>query len=265
MDERMEEKATLHVLGALTPEEAREFKAAMRQDSELKEFVSTLTASVGALSGAVAAVEPPPQLRAKILSQVSEKQKMVSLPERKKSGVVGWFGWAFAICLALVCYWQVAEKVVLNRYIQTQNHKINSLFALANELQSATNQLQQTVLALQEINRLANLRIAMLNSLVADAPKAIAVSLWDNEKQDGILVAQNLKALSGDQDYELWVMDENKNPVAAGVFHLDADGTARTEFKPARAIKTAGQFCVTTEAKGGASSPTLKNLVLASN
>ena len=42
IDERMEEKAALHVLGALTPEEAREFKAAMRQDSELKEFVKWL-------------------------------------------------------------------------------------------------------------------------------------------------------------------------------------------------------------------------------
>jgi anti-sigma-K factor RskA len=105
----------------------------------------------------------------------------------------------------------------------------------------------------------------MLNSLMTDAPKAIAVSLWDNDKQNGVLVAQNLRALPVDQDYELWVMDENKNPVAAGVFHLGADGTARAEFKPARTIKTAGQFCVTTEAKGGVSSPTLKNLVLASN
>jgi len=75
IDERMEEKAALHVLGALTPEEAREFKAAMRQDSELKEFVSTLTASVGALSGAVVAVAPPPRLRAKILAQVSAPQR----------------------------------------------------------------------------------------------------------------------------------------------------------------------------------------------
>ncbi len=75
IDERMEEKAALHVLGALTPEEAREFKAAMRQDSELKEFVGTLTASVGALSGAVPPVEPPPQLRAKILAQLTKPQK----------------------------------------------------------------------------------------------------------------------------------------------------------------------------------------------
>jgi anti-sigma-K factor RskA len=125
--------------------------------------------------------------------------------------------------------------------------------------------LQQTVLALQETNRLAGLRIAMLNSLIADAPKAIAVSLWDNEKQDGILVAQNLKTLPADKDYELWVMDEKQNPVAAGVFHMDQNGSVRVEFKPSRVIKTAGKFCVTEEVKGGVASPTIKNLMLASD
>ena len=51
IDECMAEKATLHVLGALTLAEAREFKAELRQDAELKAFVSTLSVSVGALAG----------------------------------------------------------------------------------------------------------------------------------------------------------------------------------------------------------------------
>ena len=105
----------------------------------------------------------------------------------------------------------------------------------------------------------------MLNSVVADAPKTVAVSLWDNEKQNGVLVGQSLKALAADRDYELWVMDENQIPVAAGVFHMDASGAIRMDFKPSHAIKTAGKFCVTEEIKGGVASPTLKNMVLASN
>jgi anti-sigma-K factor RskA len=153
----------------------------------------------------------------------------------------------------------------LRQSVNEQARQINDLNSLAQSLQVATNQLQQTVLALQETNRLANLRIAMLNSLVAAAPKAVAVSLWDNDKQNGVLVAQNLKALSADRDYELWVMDENKKPVAAGVFHIEKGGAIRMEFKPARSIKTAGQFCVTEEVKGGVASPTIKNMVLASN
>jgi anti-sigma-K factor RskA len=105
----------------------------------------------------------------------------------------------------------------------------------------------------------------MLDSLLADAPKAVAVSLWDSEKQTGVLVAQHLRALPPDKDYELWILDENKDPVASGVFHIDESGAMRMDFKPARAIKAAGKFAVTEEVKGGVASPTLQSMVLVSN
>jgi hypothetical protein len=37
------------------------------------------------------------------------------------------------------------------------------------------------------------------------------------------------------------------------------------EFHPSREIKAPGQFCVTSEVKGGVAAPTIKNLILASN
>jgi anti-sigma-K factor RskA len=264
IDERLEELAALHVLGALTDAEAREFKEKLHADQELREWVARLSTVTAAVAGAVPSVEPPPQLRAKILAQVGPPQKIIALPDRRFDPLA-WLSWPLAAGFAVLCMVLNVEDSHLRRTVGEQARQLTGLTQLVQSLSVATNSLRQTVLALQETNRLANLRIAMLNSLLADAPKAIAVSLWDNAKQDGVLVAQNLKPLPLDQDYELWVMDEHKIPVSAGIFHLDADGTARTEFKPARAIKTAGQFCVTTETKGGVSSPTLKNLVLASN
>ena len=153
----------------------------------------------------------------------------------------------------------------LHKTVGDQAQAINNLNQLAQSLQSATNDMQQTVLTLQETNQLANLRIAMLNSLVTDAPRTVAVTLWDNQRQDGVFVVQNLKALPADRDYELWVMDENQNPVAVGVFHMDESGTIRLNFKPGRSIKTAGIFAVTEEVKCGVISPTIKDMVLASN
>jgi anti-sigma-K factor RskA len=105
----------------------------------------------------------------------------------------------------------------------------------------------------------------MLNSLLADAPKAIAVSLWDNQNQNGVFVAQNLKSLPADKDYQLWVLDNGTTPVDAGVFHVDENGGVRVEFKAKLPVKTAGRFAVTEEIKGGVAAPTIKNLVLASN
>jgi anti-sigma-K factor RskA len=78
-----------------------------------------------------------------------------------------------------------------------------------------------------------------------------------------VSLAENLKALPEDEDYELWVIDENQTPVAAGVFHVDANGKVKMDFKPSRLVKTAGMFAVTQEIKGGVPSPTMKNMVLA--
>lgn len=266
IDERMQEKASLHVLGALTPAEAYEFKQAMQSDPELKQFVSELTPITGALAGALPAVEPPPQLRAKILAGVGEKQKIISLPERKV-GLFAWLPWAFAVVLGVICLGLFAQDSRLRGTVYAQtimirnlNHELDQL---ALTLQSATNNLQQTVLALQETNRLANLRIAVLNSLVADAPTAVAVTLWDESKQQGVFVVQNLKPLSADKDYQLWVLDNGTTPVDAGVFHVDENGSVRITFKAKSPIKVAGKFAVTKEAKGGVASPTLKDMVLA--
>ena len=275
IDERMEEQASLHVLGALTPDEAREFKKLLQANLELRAFVARLSVATGALAGSVPTIEPPPQLRAKILGRVAEQQKMISLPERK-TGLLSWLPWSFAACLAVLCIILFAQDSRLNQRvlaqqqlvgtqqqeIASQQQQINSLNALATTLQSATNDLQQTVLALQATNRLANLRIAMLGSLLTDAPKAVAVSLWDDSKQEGVFVVQNLKPLPADRDYQLWVLDNGTTPVDAGIFRVDASGNVRLEFKTKSLIKVAGKFAVTEEARGGVASPTLKNMVL---
>ena len=264
INERMEEQASLHVLGALTPEEAYEFKKAMQADPELKAYVARLSAATGGLAGAVPKVEPPPQLRAKILAQVAPKQKIVTLPERK-TGFAAWIPWSLATCLAILCLLLSAQDSRLKNVMAAQTQQISELNQLAQSLESATNNLQQTVFALQETNRLSGLRIAMLNSLLTDAPKAVAVSLWDNSKQEGVFVVQNLKPLPADRDYQLWVLDNGTTPVDAGVFRVDANGGVRVDFKAKAAIKIPGRFAVTEEVRGGVASPTIKNMVLASN
>ena len=50
IDERMEEQAALHVLGALSEAESREFTQAMTANPELREFVARLSAVTAAMS-----------------------------------------------------------------------------------------------------------------------------------------------------------------------------------------------------------------------
>jgi anti-sigma-K factor RskA len=263
IDNHLEEQASLHVLGALTEAEAREFKKKLQANPELQEYVRRLSVATGAMAGASPLTEPSPQLRAKILAQVEPKQKIVTLPERRFSPL-SWLQLIYTVCLLLMVFLLIGRNAQLKNKVNNEAQQIDSLNELAQSLETATNSLSQTVLALQETNRLDNVRIAMLDSLVPDAPKAVAVSLWDNQKQDGVFVAENLKALPSDRDYELWVIGDDKKPVASGVFHVDQSGAIRIDFKPAQFVKAASVFAVTEEAKGGVNSPTLKNLVLAS-
>jgi anti-sigma-K factor RskA len=259
MDERMEERASLYVLGALNEAETREFKQAMQADPELQALVARLSAVTGAMAGALPVAKPSPELRAKILAQVKPAEKIT------KPFAAFWLPWALAASLAIVCVILLGQDNRLRKTIGDQSAQMEQLSQMSQSLQSATNNLQQAVQALRETNRLAGLRIAMLNSLVAKSPKTAAVSLWDEDRQEGVFVGQNLKPLPSDKDYQLWVLDNSKTPVDAGVFRVDESGNVRTQFKTKLPIKIAGKFAVTEEVRGGVASPTLKNLVLASN
>jgi anti-sigma-K factor RskA len=265
IDERMEEQAGLFVLGALTPEETRAFETALGRDAELQGLVAALRISRDALAGSLPQVTPPPALKKKILAQIEAQEKVVPMPSRaeRSEGWAIWLPWALAACLAVVCAVSLSQQKTLRQKNDEQTRQLADLNQMADSLRDETQDLKQAVATLRETNRLENIRIAMLNSMLADSPKAVAVSLWDNQQQRGVFVVQNLKPLPVDKDYQLWVIDPKyPAPVSAGVFQVDAQGNVRLQFKAGKLIETASKFAVTQEPKGGLSTPTLKNLVL---
>ncbi|HEY4416850.1 MAG TPA: anti-sigma factor [Verrucomicrobiae bacterium] len=264
INEHLEEQAALYVLGALAGPELIEFEMALPGSPELQQLVIKLSLPVEALAGAVPQTSLPPGLRAKILGQIEPRQKTVSFPDQKSSWRA-WFSWSLAAGLAVLCFMSAWQGGRLQKKIEIQSRQINELNQTARTLQSARGDLQKLVLALRESNRLANVQITLLSSLLVDSPKAMAVTLWDNEKQHGVFVAQNMKELPTGKDYQLWVLDNGVKPVDAGIFHVDKTGTGRVEFKARELVKIAGKFAVTEENKGGAASPTLKNMVLLGN
>jgi anti-sigma-K factor RskA len=265
IDEHMEEQASLYVLGALPPDEQQAFETALRGNAELQQLVEALRISRDALAGSVPLVEPPPQLKQKILAQIAPAEKPRPEPSRRGPfSLIDFFlPWAFAACLAIGCAVLAWQQTFLRIQLRQQAERMSVLDQMADELRQQTNSLQLQVLALRETNQLENLRVAMLNSLLADSPKAVAVSLWDNEQQKGVFIVQNLKPLPTDKDYQLWVMDPKyPTPVSAGVFQVDEQGNVRIQFKAGKPIASADKFAVTLEPKGGLPTPTLKNLVL---
>ncbi len=135
--------------------------------------------------------------------------------------------------------------------------RIDALTGATTDLGRQLGESQQRVAALttklQTEGDLANLKITALASMLNNTPQALAVAVWNPEKQEGILKVEKLPALAADKVYQLWVVDpQYPNPVDGGVFTVDAQtGEKSFPFKGKQSIKNIAAFAVTIERTGG--------------
>ena len=250
--EPQQEQACLYALGVLPPVEAAAFEQALRDDAELQAFMRALQQVILALAHGAEPAIPPSELKARVLAAlpaapVASTDFSPAQPPRVLH--FPWLPWALAACVTVLCgvlaVQQRALRGAMIRHAALEEQQQIKLVALQNELA-----------ALSAQDRVSQMRIAMLGSLLESAPKAVAVSLWDAEKQNGVLVVQHLTPLPTDRDYQLWVIDPQLGaPVDAGVFSVDAKGAVRFRFQPRKAVRSADKFAVTVEQKGGVPAP----------
>ena len=261
IDERTEELAASYVIGALDAEDVKLVERQLQSDAELRGLVAELRGVSELLGGTSPLLQPPAALRAKLLVDLGDRRQLHPVARR---GYQSWLPWALAAGFAALCMIFAWQANGLRVQLDAQQHRADELNELANTLRSERADLRQTMLTLRQSNRLANMRIAVLNAQLKTDPQAVAVSVWDNERQTGVMVVHHLKPPPKDKDYQLWIIDPRyPSPVDAGVMPVDEAGNGRVEFKARRPIQSANQFAVTEEVKGGAAVPTLKAMVLA--
>jgi anti-sigma-K factor RskA len=287
IDEGMQEQAAAYALGALELEEMKAFEVTLRVDPELRALVRELRSVTEALAGSAPALEPPAAVKARLLLVIEPQRPSApktvhdrpigapasTAPSAPGGGAIAvpasrpamlWIPWAIAAGLAVLSVAFLWHGAGLRSQLTAQANRINELTTSAELARAESADLRLAVAKLRESNRLAKFRIALLDSLLAASPKAIAVSVWDNERQDGVFIVRNLKPLPSDKDYQLWIIDPKyPSPVDAGVFQVDAKGNVREDFRARMPIQTANQFAVTIEQKGGAAVPNTKAMVLA--
>lgn len=218
MNEPLEEQASLYVLGLLEERESAAFEKQLHDDADLRALVDDLDQAAAAFAHNAPARSLPPELRERILGQVSSS-KAVAFPRRGR-----WVPWAIAAALALTCSYLVAER----------------------------GGLRKRIVRLEERDLLSQVQIASLGSKLDNAPNANAVVVWDEKKQRGILKVTQLPANSADRDYQLWLVDSRyKDPVNGGVFHVANDGTMNVPFEPSTPVREAQGFAISLERKGG--------------
>jgi anti-sigma-K factor RskA len=262
IDERTEELASAYVLGALESEERQAFERELEGDAELRRLVAELRGVSLAVAGTSPSVEPSAGMRARLLLAFDEQAPpRPAQPGRRPAAYIPW---ALAAGLAALCLLLGYQLQGLRGQLDARQHRIDELNRVADRLSAERADLQHAVLSLQQSNRLANMRIAVMSAQLQANPKAVAVSVWDNERQTGVLVVHHLKPPPPGKDYQLWIIDPGyPSPVDAGVLKVDAQGDGREDFSARRPIQHANQFAVTEEVQGGAAVPTLKAMVLA--
>ncbi len=88
----------------------------------------------------------------------------------------------------------------------------------------------------------------------AVSPEARARMLW-HEKAGGLLVAAGLPPAPAGKAYQLWAIAGTRPPVPAGVFTVDAQGTASLRVPPLPGVARVDVFAVTLEPAGGLPAP----------
>lgn len=252
-NERFEELAALAALGIPLGAEEPEFTRHLAECATCRSLVDEGRAAATLLAGSVPAIEPRPEVRARILAEIGAERAgrgRPAAPELPATARRPAGGWILALAAALLLAFFVWDDARLRR----EREDLRSRAAdLSGRLTSAEQSLARRDLQVRVLES-EDVRVLFLGGKEPQ-PSARAKVFWSEKAKRGVLVAANLAPLPAGKQYELWVFSAGK-PVAAGVFDADASGRALVESSDLSGIEAAQNFAVTVEPSGGVSAPT---------
>ncbi len=227
ISESQQEHAALHALGLLDADEATAFERELAADPALRAAVRELreTAAALALARAEPGVAPSPSLRDRILNHVTDGHRgasesgahvppLVAAKDAMIRPRFGWIPWTIAAVLLGCTVLLAIERAALTRQIAKAQRK-------------------SAVAETAPPDALSRVAFCELEP-TPDAPVRPRVAvLWDAAQHKGALRINQLATPASGKDYQLWAVETaRKEPVNAGVVHLDADGHADVTFQP---------------------------------
>jgi anti-sigma-K factor RskA len=226
IDDATQDQAVQFVLGELDVGASAAFERRLATDAELRQLTYELYETVAKVSTGLGDLEPPPQMISAILRKPSAEA-----PARPAQGKIIWaqfLPWALAAALAIVC------AVLTFR----------------------TTTAEQRIADLEHRNLLSQIRIATLQSKLAEYAQTRAVVVWDPQLQRGVAKFSNMPGPGAGRDYQLWVLDPAQPaPVSAGLVRVNNNEVARTDFRPAKSVGSGVKFALSNEPSGGSETP----------
>jgi anti-sigma-K factor RskA len=239
----MRDLAPAYALGALSPEEASAFEAALARSPELQREV----AEYRELSAVLAAGEPgrpPAELRDRLLERVrAEKVAPLDHPSRRSRplfGILLGLGVAASTLLSLGLGLRVRD---LGRAVAERD----SVLAVREDKLSERERTLNSILE-------PGIELTVLTT-PGERPPGIQV-FRDRIRNRLIIHAFRLTPAPAGRAYQLWILPKVGNPIPSQVFNSEADGHALAEGIEIPAGVIVNGFAITQEPVGGSPQPT---------
>ena len=272
-DDELHSQAYLYVVGALDPDETREFEAHLAGCADCRKEVADMNEVTAHLSEIVMA-EPPAGLRSAVLAQISGTAQdpasgspstavpgpraeargrhaaQVSTPEaaphrsegRDATVVPMRSRWRERASVLVAAAAVIAAIGVGGWAIDQRNDARND----ATAAQQMTDELT-AILSAGDTQTVSG----------STTDGALAAVIRSPSRGVALLLASGLPTLPADKTYQAWTIDNNV-PTSAGIFESQGDQT--TYRLPAAAVKT-GTVAITVEPAGGSEAPSTTPIV----
>ena len=247
-----QELAALYALGALDTPDRESFEAHLAAGcAACQESLREARGVSDELALSVDPVDPPARVRERLFSKVQSDADISANPSVPKANTYVYWA-ALATAASLV--------VATGLWIQTRS--------LARELDNETSnrlRLEEELAGVTEIfDALSSPRNRAV-SLDAQpaAPGARASAFLDSQNGRLFLYVENLDPLPAGQTYQIWLIVDG-TPVSAGIFDVQADGSARLDGEPLPGFEGTVTVAITVEPAGGVAQPTGPMVLLGS-
>jgi anti-sigma-K factor RskA len=279
-------------LGALDAAEARELEEHLLTCAECRAEAAEWNDTAAALAYTSPMVEPPAELRSRILASAraegaqgsvsqtikgdgakveggaaqshKDESKVVPLvrPARRARRSTASTITALAASLAFVAL--IISLVVLwNRY-NAMRQEVAQLSTRLSEAQTEMARERASLAREREVMELIAARDAQISMLSGTelAKSARAKFVFDRTSGRAMLMAYDLPPAPEGKAYQLWFIAEGKPPMPGRVFTTDATGHAEMHEQVPAEGRGATIFAVTLEPAGGTNAPTSKPYLL---
>jgi anti-sigma-K factor RskA len=223
--DELQDQAALYALGVLDSGEIAAFEKALTGNAELRALVREMREASADLARNVPLQQPPAELRQRVLREVAlEKQAAATGVTRSTSSSAVWLPWAIAALFLIFCGVVAFDRARLKREL-ADAHQVDSL---------------------------GQMTLVTLTSPTPGHEDAKVAVAWHAEKQAGVITIANMPPAGTGRDYQLWAVDANrKDPINAGIIHVDANGVTRVRFKPDQNVAQIKAFAISLEREGG--------------